>query len=186
MEKIEFGNITEKFNELLTSVGLKKDDGSSDKKQTIFTDRYSEIHATPAAQYEGVITKDIVVDGSITCGSNLKIAGVVNGNVSCVGNVEINNCVKGDVAGRQVALFGANITGNIKAEETLRLEGGVVTGNIEALNADVDGAVNGDIKVRELLTIKKGAVINGNIYAATVSMAKRAVINGQMSINSQD
>ncbi len=136
---------------------------------------------TPA-QYEGIITKDIYIDGALRCGSNLKIYGVVNGDVTCRGNIDVTNQVIGNISGKRVYLYGAKITGNVAAAETIRHEKGVVNGSIEACNAEIDGTVNGDIKVSELLNIRKNAVINGDIHAAMVSIAKKAVINGKLCI----
>ncbi len=163
------------------SVAVDGEDMKELKNKNFFKDIYADIAPT---QYEGVITKDIVIDGSIQCGSNLKIFGVVNGNISCGGNVDITNKVNGDISGKQINISGATITGNIIARDSVRHEGGVVTGRIEARNADIDGKVNGDISVGELLNIRKNAVINGDIHASVVSIAKKAVINGKLCVKS--
>lgn len=153
------------------------------KLTAIFNDNYAD---TAPAQYEGVITKDIVIEGSIHCGSNLKISGVVKGDVICKGNVDITNQVKGNISGRQVFLFDANITGNVTAVDSIRHERGVINGSLKAQNADIDGVVNGDICVGELVNIRKNAVINGDIHASMVSIAKKAVINGKLCVCTEE
>lgn len=133
-------------------------------------------------QYEGLITEDIVIDGSVTSGSNLKVAGVIKGNVACGGNIEVRGRIQGDVTGKRITMFAAEVTGDVKAEESLKLEGGVITGAVEGATAEIDGTVNGNITLSGLLNIKAAAVIKGDITAASVAMAENASVNGKLSV----
>lgn len=56
---------------------------------------------------------------------------------------------------------------------------GVVEGDISGQQADIMGKTNGTIKVKELLQLKGGSNVNGNIHAAKLQIETSANFNGQ-------
>ena len=93
------------------------------------------------------IGEDLVVDGNITCKSDLLIEGNVEGNVSCVA--------------LHVGKSG-NVTGDIKSEET-RIEGRV-TGMVRSKSVELkDGCtLEGDIE-SQTLAVDHGARFTGSV-----------------------
>ena len=86
------------------------------------------------------------------------------------------------------------ITGEIHSEEDFRIDGsfegtlvttgklvvgekGVLNGTIKVGNAEVMGVVTGDLEVKDLLSIKKTARIEGNVKTNKLSVEPGAVFN---------
>ncbi len=57
--------------------------------------------------------------------------------------------------------------------------GGVVQGDINGQQADIMGKVTGTIKVKDLLQLKGGSHLNGNIQAAKLQIEPQANFNGE-------
>jgi cytoskeletal protein CcmA (bactofilin family) len=94
---------------------------------------------------------------------------VVTGSLSCEGDLVVAGSVKGE----------SQVCGTF----TL-LERGCWEGNIEASNAVIAGAIQGNIAVAEMLEIRKSANISGSAQAQTIAVAEGAVIDGPMSVKS--
>ena len=98
------------------------------------------------------IGEDLVVDGNITCKSDLLIEGNVEGNVTCVA--------------LHVGKSGY-VTGDIKSEET-RIEGRVI-GMIRSRSVELkDGCtLEGDIE-SQTLAVDHGAGFTGSVTAPEI------------------
>jgi cytoskeletal protein CcmA (bactofilin family) len=90
---------------------------------------------------------------------------------------------------------GTLVKGNIVAEEDFRIDGKVegqiecagklvigpqaeITGNMHCQNADIIGRVNGNIIVRDLLSLKSSSVFTGEIIAPRLEVEQGAILNG--------
>jgi len=95
---------------------------------------------------------------------------------------------------------GTNIKGDIVSDSNIRLDGelignltttgklvigptGKITGNIICSNADIEGCINGTIKVDEFLYLKSTAVFNGDITTGKISIDKGASFTGTNTMN---
>ena len=58
-------------------------------------------------------------------------------------------------------------------------ESGTVEGDVEGLQADIMGKVQGKIFVRELLNLRGAAVIKGDIRAGKLQIEPNVTFNGQ-------
>lgn len=89
---------------------------------------------------------------------------------------------------------GTSIEGNIQSKADFRLDGnlvgnftsqgklvvgpaGSVTGDINCLNVDMEGKVEGKIVVQEMLNVKKNAVINGEVTCGKLVVEPGANFN---------
>jgi cytoskeletal protein CcmA (bactofilin family) len=114
------------------------------------------------------ISSDIPVPQSgasiISSGTTLK------GDINSTGDIRIDGTLHGNIHCTSKVVIGAN---------------GVVEGDITGQQADIMGKINGTIKVKELLQLKGGSNVNGNIYAAKLHIETSANFNGQchMSIS---
>ena len=63
---------------------------------------------------------------------------------------------------------------------------GVVEGDISGQQADIMGRINGTIKVKELLQLKGGSNVTGNIYAAKLQIETSANFNGQCHMTTNE
>ena len=98
-------------------------------------------------------------------GASIIAAGTtVKGDISSNGDIRIDGTLQGNVQSTAKVVIGAN---------------GVVDGDISGQQADIMGKINGTIKVKELLQLKGGCTVTGNIYAAKLQIETSANFNGQ-------
>ena len=86
------------------------------------------------------------------------------------------------------------IVGEIKSDGDFRIDGtlegnltikgkviigaaGVIKGNIDASNADIEGTISGQLKVNKILTVKATANISGDVVVGKLSIEPGATFN---------
>jgi cytoskeletal protein CcmA (bactofilin family) len=109
---------------------------------------------------------DISIDAPVQpSGASIIAAGTtLKGDISSNGDIRIDGTLQGNIQSTAKVVIGAN---------------GVVEGDISGQQADVMGRINGTIKVKELLQLKGGCNVSGNIYAAKLQIETSANFNGQ-------
>lgn len=104
-------------------------------------------------------------DKVIPSGNSLIGTGTtITGDIVSSGDVRIDGVLKGNIRGSARILIGQD---------------GHVEGDIEGLNADVMGKVQGKIVVKELLNLRANAIIKGDIRAGKLQIEPTVVFNGQ-------
>jgi len=98
----------------------------------------------------------------IAAGTTLK------GDITSTGDIRIDGILNGNVYCSAKVVIGSN---------------GVVEGDITGQQADIMGKINGTIKVKELLQLKGGSNVAGNIYASKLQIETSANFNGQCHMN---
>jgi cytoskeletal protein CcmA (bactofilin family) len=89
---------------------------------------------------------------------------ILEGNIETLGNLRIE--------GRAV--------GNVKSKSKIALgDSSIVEGNIIAQNAEIAGEVKGFIEVSDLLILKSGSIIHGDIITNRIIIESGASFNGQ-------
>lgn len=93
---------------------------------------------------------------------------VIQGNIETPGNFRIEGKLTGNLISKAKVALGpvASIKGDIKAQ-----------------NAEIDGTVDGNIEVGELITLKSTAVITGDITTSKLVVEPGAVFNGKCTMN---
>jgi len=91
---------------------------------------------------------------------------VLNGTLEVPNKAMVSGAINGDLKVHSLAV---GITG--------KLEGKVV-----CQIADIAGHVKDDLRVNELLIIRAGSIISGNIYYQEIEIEKGAKIAGQLSM----
>jgi cytoskeletal protein CcmA (bactofilin family) len=89
---------------------------------------------------------------------------VLKGDISSNGDIRIDGTLKGNITGAAKVIIGAN---------------GTVEGDIAGQQADIMGKVIGSIRVKDLLQLKNGSTVEGNISSAKLQVEPSAVFNGQ-------
>ena len=91
---------------------------------------------------------------------------------------------------------GTTLNGDLKSSNDLRIDGsiignvyctakiilgpaGYVEGNIESQHADINGRVQGNVQVKELLQLRCQCNVQGNIVATKLQIDQTATFNGQ-------
>lgn len=95
----------------------------------------------------------------------------IKGDISSKGDIRVDGKVDG-------TLYSC---GRIVVGETARL-----SGNILCENVDFWGWMDGDVYVKDLLSLKSDASINGNIYARRIQVEIGAQINGSCTMISEE
>jgi len=90
-----------------------------------------------------------------------------------------NLVCKGDL------VVSGTVNGNVQAEGSLTLaDSGYWQGDITVATAIIAGEILGNLVITDRLEIRKSARIRGTIRAKTIAIATGAVIDGDMSITS--
>src|SRR5580658_10346730 len=112
-------------------------------------------------------TKSDVLGGETTTGTSASLIGAgtsMKGDISSSGDLRIDGSLIGNIHCSAKVVIGAN---------------GVVEGDINGQQADIMGKVTGTIKVKDLLQLKGGSLLNGNIQAAKLQIEPAANFNGE-------
>lgn len=88
--------------------------------------------------------------------------------------------MKGDITSNGDLRIDGSLVGNINCSAKVVIgANGVVQGDINGQQADIMGKVTGTIKVKDLLQLKGGSVVNGNLQAAKLQIEPTANFNGE-------
>jgi cytoskeletal protein CcmA (bactofilin family) len=100
-----------------------------------------------------------------SAGNTLIGAGTtIKGDLTSNGDVRIDGTLIGNINGSAKVLIGSE---------------GVVQGDIEGQQADIQGKVTGKLQIRELLNLRGDAIIRGNIHAGKLQIEPSVTFNGQ-------
>lgn len=88
--------------------------------------------------------------------------------------------MKGDITSNGDLRIDGSLVGNINCSAKVVIgANGVVQGDINGQQADIMGKVTGTIKVKDLLQLKGGSNVNGNLQAAKLQIEPTANFNGE-------
>lgn len=107
-----------------------------------------------------------------------------------------------DVSSVNLIRAGTKISGDINSQGDIRIDGhlngnlitngrfvlgpnGLIEGNINCANAEMEGEVKGVITVSEMLALKSTARINGDIFTSRLSIEPGAVFNGTCNMGAK-
>ena len=101
-----------------------------------------------------LITSGTVINGDITCDSDMRIDGVLSGNLTAKGKIVVGK------------------TGDVKGE-------------ISCQNCDVEGAVNGKLTIKDLLSLRATAKFFGDIITTKLAIEPGAIFTGTCKMNGE-
>src|SRR6201985_1651217 len=94
--------------------------------------------------------------------------------------------MKGDITSNGDLRIDGTLVGNIHCTAKVVIgANGVVEGDINGQQADIMGKITGTIKVKDLLQLQGGSIVNGNIHAAKLQIEPTANFNGQCHMTQQ-
>ena len=136
--------------------------------------------------YETLITPDVIINGNIIAGSNLKILGQIYGNVECGGTILLSGNIEGDVSANRLRFMTGAIQGNVAVREDVAAEKGTkVKGDVNAKSAVFSGNIQGELVVRENLELRETSSVLGNIKANGIAIFNGARIRGMLDIGGE-
>lgn len=100
-------------------------------------------------------------------------------NVNDVSRIAEGVTIKGDITSRSDIRVDGRIDGTISSEGRIVVgESACLTGSLFCNDTDFWGKMDGDLYVRNVLSVKGTAVINGNIHVRKLQVEMGAQING--------
>jgi cytoskeletal protein CcmA (bactofilin family) len=104
-------------------------------------------------------------------GASIIAAGTtLKGDITSNGDIRIDGTLQGNIHCTAKVVIGSN---------------GVVNGDITGQQADIMGKITGTIKVKELLQLKGGSQVNGNLHAGKLQIEPSANFNGQCHMTTE-
>ena len=99
---------------------------------------------------------------------------------SAINIITDGTLVKGDITATGDFRLDGTLEGNIQLNGKLVVgDSGVVNGNVLCQNANVIGTVNGNLSVKELLSLHASARVRGDILINKLSIEPGAVFSGK-------
>ena len=86
----------------------------------------------------------------------------ITGEIISEGDYRIDGVLEGDLKTKGRVIIGS---------------GGLVNGNIHALNTDIEGTFSGQLNVENILTVKSSANISGDVIVGKLSVEPGATFN---------
>lgn len=117
--------------------------------------------------FNGKTKSDDSVGGAAPVSTSASLIGAgttMKGDISSNGDLRIDGTLVGNIHCSAKVVIGAN---------------GNVQGDINGQTADIMGKVTGTIKVKDLLQLKGGSAVNGNIQAGKLQIEPTANFNGE-------
>ena len=105
-----------------------------------------------------------------TTGSTATIIGsgvTLTGDITSSADVRIDGTIKGNVYCAARVLIGAQ---------------GLVEGNIDCRQADIMGKIKGNIKAKELVSLREKAILSGDIFTIKLHVEPSANFNGRCTM----
>ncbi len=91
--------------------------------------------------------------------------------------------IKGDITASGDFRLDGTLEGNIQLNGKLVIgDSGVVNGNVLCMNANIIGTVNGNLSVKELLSLHSSARVKGDILINKLSIEPGAIFTGKCNM----
>ena len=130
-----------------------------------------------------VISAGTVFTGNIEANDNVVLEGRMTGDMASSGRVRVSGKLQGNTKSVSFILDKGEVTGDVEAEESITVEpGSVLTGNITAESARINGTIQGNLKITGQLTLCSKAVLNGDLVAGSVIMEAGCVVKGHFQV----
>ncbi|MEG0541350.1 MAG: polymer-forming cytoskeletal protein [Angelakisella sp.] len=131
-----------------------------------------------------VIARDTIIEGNISCNSDLTVLGQVKGDVTAKGHVYICGAVEGQVSCDSMAMSSCTVEGNVTATSgVIQDADSTLVGDISSANLTAAGKIVGNVSVDNCISLKSTAVILGNLAFRDLAVEQGAVLRGEIRTN---
>ena len=111
----------------------------------------------------------------------------VEQNVNSVSRIAQGAALKGDLSAPTDIRVDGSVDGTLRSEgRVVAGESARLSGKLFCVNADIWGRMDGDIYVKEMLSLKGSSVVNGDIYVSKVQVELGAQVNGSFKIITEE
>uniref|UniRef100_UPI003FF047A6 bactofilin family protein n=1 Tax=Eisenbergiella tayi TaxID=1432052 RepID=UPI003FF047A6 len=136
---------------------------------------------------ESVITSDVIIEGNVRSGSNLKILGEIVGDVACEGQITLTGNITGDVRASSLRFNSGNIQGNVTVVNDVTVEKqSHIKGDITAGSLIFNGSAEGNLMISQNMELRESSVVIGNVSADCVSMYNGARLKGLLDVGGSE
>ena len=140
---------------------------------------FGEMNNTDVA----IIPKGTIINGNIEITGKLDMYGTINGDISSTDRVNICGDVNGNIKANDIYTKDSFIEGNIECKEgAVVRENTVILGDIDAQSLMVDGAIQGKLDIKGMVTLGDKAIVDSDIKAKSIQVSNGAAINGYCSL----
>lgn len=92
--------------------------------------------------------------------------------------IEKNTKIKGDITSEADFRIDGKLEGNVTTSGKVVIgKDGYIKGKVECVNADIEGKFNGELHVKDLLSLKSSAVIEGTVAVSKLAVEPGATFN---------
>ena len=92
--------------------------------------------------------------------------------------IEKNTKIKGDITSEADFRIDGKLEGNVTTSGKVVIgKDGYINGKVECVNADIEGRFNGELMVKDLLSLKSSATIEGTVPVAKLAVDPGATFN---------
>lgn len=170
------------MDNMLTDITTENEEEGEYNMDTQFMDTDFMDREKTALDETAVVTSGMKIKGDVESEGSLDVIGTIEGNIDILGKLNVTGNIQGNSRAAEVYAEGANITGEIISEGTIKIgQSSVIIGNLTATSAVVAGAVKGDIDVKGPVILDASAIVMGNIKSKSVQINNGAVIEGLCS-----
>jgi len=89
--------------------------------------------------------------------------------------------VKGDISAPDALVVDGAVEGDVAARVVIVGPSGQVRGKVNAVEAEIAGAVTGDVHITRLLALRATGRIEGRVSYGEIALEKGAVVKGELS-----
>jgi cytoskeletal protein CcmA (bactofilin family) len=89
--------------------------------------------------------------------------------------------VKGDVSAPEALVVDGTIEGDVAARAVVVGPSGEIRGKVNAVEADIGGAVAGEVHITRLLAIRTTGRVEGRVSYGEIALERGAVLKGELS-----
>lgn len=119
---------------------------------------------------------------------NNKSPKMVEQNINDISRISQGTAIRGDLTSAADIRVDGRVDGTLFSEGKVVIgESARLSGKLLCSNVDFWGKMDGDVYVKDLLSLKSSAVVNGNIHVRKIQVEMGAQINGSFKmINEQE
>ena len=100
-------------------------------------------------------------------------------NVNSISRISVGTVIKGEIISPNDIRIDGTFEGKVTSKGRVVLgETAVVKGDIVCTNIDLWGKVEGNLFVKDTLSLKEGCTMNGNLHVRRLSVERGATFNG--------
>lgn len=97
--------------------------------------------------------------------------------------IEKNTKIKGDITSEADFRIDGKLEGNVTTSGKVVIgKDGYIKGKVECVNADIEGKFNGELIVKDLLSLKTSAVIEGTVSVSKLAVEPGATFNASCTM----